>query len=134
MHDDNQKERINIGSGAPWESIVGYSRLVRIGSHIWVAGTTATDEHGKVVGIADPGTQTRQTLINIGRALEKAGARLEHVVRTRVFVTNIDDWEVIGRVHGEVFGDVRPASTMVEISRLVSPDMLVEIEAEAFLP
>jgi enamine deaminase RidA (YjgF/YER057c/UK114 family) len=126
-------DRKNISSGTPWESIVGYSRAVRIGSHIWVAGTTATDEHGTVVGIGDAGAQTRYALEKIGRALQLAGASFADVVRTRTYVTDISQWEAIGRVHGEYFGEIRPASTMVEVSRLVDPDHLVEIEVDAFL-
>lgn len=127
-------QRLNISSGTPWEPIVGYSRAVRVGNVIQVSGTTATDEQGKLVGIGDPYVQTLQALRNIERALVRAGATLQHVVRTRLFVTNIKEWQQVARAHSEIFGGIRPASTMVQVSGFVDPGMLVEVEAEAIVP
>ena len=116
-----------------WERVVGYSRAVRVGNQIFVSGTTATDGTGGIVGLGDPIAQTKQILANIASALERAGATLDDVVRTRIFMTDIAQWEAVGRAHGEVFGTIRPACTMVEVARLIAPELLVEIEADAVL-
>lgn len=122
-----------MGSGAPWEPIAGYSRVVRVGPHVFVAGTTATDADGEIVGVGDPYAQTMQTIRNIEKALASVGAHLDEVVRTRIYVVDISRWEAVARAHGEVFGTIRPVTAMVEVSRLISSEMLVEIEADAIV-
>ncbi len=125
--------RRNLSSGAPWEPIVGYSRAVVVGDRVFVAGTTATDGKGGIVGIGDPYAQAKQAIANIAAALAQCGSGLADVVRTRIFVVDIAHWEAIGRAHGEAFASIRPAATMVEVSKLISPELLVEIEADAVI-
>ena len=131
--DDDRPVRLLVSSGTAWEPIVGYSRAVRVGNHVFVAGTTATDAAGQIVGKGDAAAQMRQIMANLERALTRAGATLADVVRTRIFVTDISQWEAVGRVHGEIFGKIRPAATMVEVQRLIDPDLLVEVEVDAVI-
>ena len=126
-------ERTNISTSLPWEDVLGSSRAVKIGSHIHVSGTTAVNQEGKLVGLGDPYSQTKQIIRNIELALNIAGASLENIVRTRIYLTNIDSWQSVGKAHAEFFNDIRPATSMVEVSRLISREMLVEIEADAVI-
>jgi enamine deaminase RidA (YjgF/YER057c/UK114 family) len=129
----NMSDRVKYSSGSKWEPIVGYSRAIRVGKIVHVSGTTGTDSEGKVVGAGDPGKQAVQALDNIRRALESVGSKLEDVVRTRIYVTDISRWEEVGKAHGAVFKDIRPTTSMLEVKKLISPEILVEIEAEAIL-
>jgi len=129
----NMSDRVKYSSGSKWEPIVGYSRAIRVGKSVHVSGTTGTDSQGKVVGAGDPGKQAVQALDNIRRALESVGSKLEDVVRTRIYVTDISRWEEVGKAHGAVFKDIRPTTSMLEVKKLISPEILVEIEAEAIL-
>ena len=129
----NMSDRVKYSSGTKWEPIVGYSRAIRVGKIVHVSGTTATDSEGKLVGVGDPGKQTLQALNNIRGALESVGSKLEDVVRTRIYVTDISRWEEVGKAHGAVFKDIRPTTSMIEVKKLISPEILVEVEAEAIL-